>query len=78
MPVELMDVRQQALKLASADRQALIHTLIASLETPELTEVDEAWLDLADTRLQEIENGIETIPGNGFFADIKRNRVWQE
>ena len=78
MPMELLDVRQQALKLASADRQALVHSLVASLETPDLTEADEAWLDLAETRLQEIKEGKETIPGDQFFSAIRQDRGWQE
>jgi len=78
MSYDLTIVRQQALELASSDRQALIHTLIASLEAPELNTVDEAWFDLAETRLHEIKNGRETIPSDRFFADIRRDRGWQE
>ncbi len=78
MAQDLMIVRQQALALASGDRQELVHTLVASLEVPEVTEVDKAWLDLAETRLYEIENGKETIWGDRFFADIRRDRGWQE
>jgi len=64
------------LALSAADRQKLVHTLVASLETPELTEVDQAWLKLAEPRLQA-ENGEETIPDNRFVADIRRDRGWQ-
>ena len=76
--MNLVHVRQQALALAPAERQELVHTLVASLETPTLTEVDKAWLQLAEARLHEIENGGETIPSDRFFADIRRDRGWQE
>ena len=78
MNQDLTAVRQQALGLASADRQALIHSLVASLESPELTAVDEAWLEIAEKRLLEMEQGKKTIAGHQFFADIKRDRGWQK
>ena len=69
-------IRRQALKLTSDDRQVLIHDLIASLDTPTLTETENIWFDLAKKRLEEIKKGKKTIAGDQFFENIRQGRGW--
>ena len=56
MPI-LESVLNQALGLSSSQRALLAESLIASLDVPLHEEVENAWLNLAQERLRELESG---------------------
>lgn len=78
MNAEFATIAQQALGLAAEERQALVHSLVASLDQPELTDTDLAWFDLAEQRLEKMKSGGETISGDQFFSGIRKEWGWQD
>jgi hypothetical protein len=50
MSQRLLEVEKQALRLSPADREALAGRLMQSVDDAPLTDVDEAWLEVAERR----------------------------
>jgi putative addiction module component (TIGR02574 family) len=58
-------VTSEALELPNAERLALAHTLLESVEPPCSSDVEGAWDDIIRRRIDEIDSGkIESIPWN--------------
>lgn len=56
-------IEKEALNLPLADRAKLTQRLLLSLEEPSESEVEEAWLDEAEHRAREIDEGlVQLIP----------------
>jgi len=53
------------------ERTSIIDELLQSLNTPD-PEIEEAWIEEAERRLDEIESGkVETIPGEQVISSIR-------
>lgn len=65
-------VLQQALRLSSIDRAALIEGLIASLDRPDDT-LDTAWLKEAEDRMNAYRAGeLTSFDADEVFAELGR------
>ncbi|MDB9516781.1 addiction module protein [Roseofilum reptotaenium CS-1145] len=65
---------QKALKLTVVERVHLIDALWASLDNPEQTEIDLAWLNESQSRLDAYHEGqIEVVDGQSVFSEIKKS-----
>jgi len=63
---------EQALKLTVIERVHLIDALWASLDYPEQTEIDRAWLNESQSRLDAYHAGdIDAVDGQSVFSQIK-------
>ena len=79
MSPKLKSVADQALELTPEDREQLACRLVDSLDDERLTEVDEAWLDVAERRFDELVNGdVEGIPGEQVTDSIRRELGWKD
>ncbi len=47
----------EALSMSPSERARIAHCLISSLEEPAGQSVDEEWIQLAEKRLSDLENG---------------------
>ena len=69
--MDLRNLEFEALRLPTADRAALAQSLLASLDPVDDVDVAVLWLDEAERRSAEIDDGIvETIP-----ADVVQARA---
>jgi hypothetical protein len=63
------ELMREALQLDPADRAAIAHELLNSLETLSEAEIEQLWLDEALRRNAEIEAGVaHTIPADEAIA----------
>lgn len=63
--MDLQSLEREALNLPTADRAALVHSLLASLDPADEAEGAALWLDEAERRAAEIDAGIvDTIPAD--------------
>lgn len=60
MSSELETALNQALALSPSQRAVLARILISSIDAPPENGVEDAWLDLARTRLAELDSGAVT------------------
>ena len=67
------NIEAQALALSPPEREALANRLVESLENEPLSEIDEAWLRVAEQRFQAYLEGREDgIPADRLFAELKQ------
>ncbi len=60
--------------MSPAERARITHCLIYSLEEPEAENVDAQWVQLAQKRLEELENGtVQAVS----WEEIKKARIYQ-
>ena len=58
-------IEHEALKMPTSARAALAHKLLESLDEPAEAETAELWLDSAERRALEIDNGsVQLIPSD--------------
>jgi putative addiction module component (TIGR02574 family) len=63
----------QLLSLPCEDRIYLLDRLIESLNAPSREEIDRAWAEEAERRLDELDSGkAKAIPGEQVFANIRK------
>lgn len=75
MSKKLADIEAQARRLPSQDRARLIRRLLATLETDNEGDVEQAWLDEAERRLAAYRAGETTArPGEEVFEAILNRR----
>lgn len=55
--MDTVTIEREALHLPATDRARLAHNLLLSLENLSEDELSEAWLDEAERRAAEIDNG---------------------
>ena len=66
-------VFEEALSLPSNERASLVEKLLTSLNLPIQAEIDRLWMEEAERRVSQIEQGeVELIPGDEVFAKIRR------
>ena len=64
----LHTIKREALGLAPANRERLAHELIGSLDTLSAEEIDELWLDEAECRLKELDEGcVQLVPDEALY-----------
>ena len=62
-------ILNEALSMSPAERARIAHCLIYSLEEPKAESVDAQWIQLAQKRLEELENGtVQPV----FWEEIKQ------
>ena len=63
----------QLLSLPCEDRIYLLDRLIESLNAPSGEEIDRAWAEEAERRIDELDSGkVQAIPGEQVFAQIRK------
>jgi putative addiction module component (TIGR02574 family) len=63
----------QLLSLPCEDRIYLLDRLIESLNAPSREEIDRAWAEEAERRIDELDSGeVQAIPGEQVFAEIRK------
>ena len=61
------------LSLPCEDRIYLVDRLLKSLNAPSKEEVDKAWAEESERRIDELESGkVQTIPGEQVFREIRK------
>jgi len=67
------EVRNAALSMTAEERAKLAEDLLASLDGPERSEVDAAWADEIERRIDEMESGkVKGIPADEVFRKYER------
>jgi len=65
-------LREAALKLSPFERAQLIDTLWQSLDPAHQAEIDQAWLEESNDRLNAYQRGeIEAVVGESVLAELK-------
>ena len=63
----------QLLSLPCEDRIFLVDTLLRSLNAPSREDIDRAWAEEAERRLDDLESGkAHLLPGNQVITDIRK------
>jgi putative addiction module component (TIGR02574 family) len=71
MSTDVAEIETKIRSLSSEDKMELLRSLIAELDGPDDTEVEQAWLKEARRRHREIEEGKNaTIPAERVFANL--------
>jgi putative addiction module component (TIGR02574 family) len=61
-------IEREALGLTPANRARLAHELLESLDTLSPEEIDELWLDEAERRLKELDDGrVQLVPAEEVY-----------
>ena len=74
------EILNTALKLAPGEREQLAAALLASVEDASrpLTDIDQAWIDEAERRLDEYERDPSVaVSAKQMHAEIKRKYGWK-
>ena len=72
----LEDLRREALALSPQRRAALVHDIVVSLEALGPETLAALWLDEAERRDREMDEGSAAgIPGDEVFARIRARRA---
>ena len=77
MSPALRQIEEQAFQLPASERELLANHLFQSIH-PDLTDVDEAWLALADERFQAFKQGKDpALSESKFFDAIEKELGWK-
>jgi putative addiction module component (TIGR02574 family) len=69
-------IEKEAFQLSPLEREKLATHLFYSVH-PVLTDVDEAWLDLADRRYQDLVSGkTSPLSEEEFFSSVEKELGW--
>ena len=72
MTALLMQIEQDVKKLSREDRERLLSDLSVGLADTPLSEIDQAWVDEADRRFEELVSGhVPGVPAREAFAGIR-------
>ena len=67
------EIEEEALKLTPDARVKLAHDLVRSLEAVDPAELERLWLDEAERRGDEMDEGrVQSIPGREVFERIRK------
>jgi hypothetical protein len=76
--MNIAEVEENAIRLTAAEREVLAKKLFDSVHNQELTEVDLAWLDIAETRLQKLRSGEDDgLNEAEFFSKVQNDLGWK-
>ena len=77
MSIGFSEIEKEAQKLSAAERERLAHRLFESVHRKELTEVDKAWLAVAEERTNAFRVGQDQgINEEDFFARVHMDLGW--
>ncbi len=63
----------KALLLPREDRAELVYKLLESLNVPFQKDINEAWIEEAERRLKELDEGkVEAVDGEQVFREIRK------
>ena len=66
-------LEEKLLSLPCEDRIYLVEKLLKSLNSPSREEIDKAWAEESEKRIDELETGkVKTIPGEQAFQKIRK------
>lgn len=69
-------VLEEALKLTANERAEVVEQLIASLDEVSDTDVEQAWQEEVQRRLQQIEHGeVELIDSDTVMAELRKKHA---
>ena len=68
MASSLAQITADAMALSLEEREQLIAHLMEKEDTP----ISDEWLTEIKRRIQEIDDGMDTIPAEDFFAEMRR------
>jgi len=73
MTPQSQQILREALDLPPIDRAELVEQILASFEFPARQDIDAAWAQEAEERIDAYERGeIDSSPANKVFKDINR------
>ena len=68
MPMPIQQIESEALSLDMHSRANLVGKFLLSLDEPNVSEVEQLWLNEAERRLEDYRQGkVQGIPGNEVF-----------
>jgi putative addiction module component (TIGR02574 family) len=77
MTTEAQEIERKALSLSALERETLANHLFQSVHSQEISEIDEAWLSLAEERWNAYrENSESGIEKKAFFTQIRSSLGW--
>lgn len=66
------EIFSTALALPAGSRAMLAEHLLESLDSPEQNEIDAAWAEEVERRVQDVqENKVETLDGKQVFFELR-------
>ncbi|MCE5327607.1 MAG: addiction module protein [Planctomycetaceae bacterium] len=69
------EIKERALHLPPIERAALIEALLSSFDRPGGDEIDAAWAEEAERRIDEMDSGqVKGIPAEEVFRKIDQKR----
>jgi len=75
MAASFDDIMKDALSLPPGARAMLADQLLVSLDWEQQKEIDDAWADEAERRMQEIRDGkVQTIDGEQVMRELRARR----
>jgi len=75
MAANFDDIMEDALKLPPSARAMLAGHLLESLDWEQQKEIDDAWAEESERRMQEIREGkVQTIDGEQVMRDLRARR----
>ena len=79
MSVLLEKIEREARELSREDRERLISDLVAGLEPAPASEIDQAWIEEAERRYDDLVSGrVEGIPAQEAMESIRRELGWEK
>jgi putative addiction module component (TIGR02574 family) len=73
MPLTFDQLAEEAMHLPPASRAELAERLVGSLDFPATDEIQDAWIEEAIRRRDEVRSGaVKTIPGDEVIAEMRR------
>jgi putative addiction module component (TIGR02574 family) len=77
---ELLEkIEREAQRLSRDERERLISNLVSGLYCKPLSEIDQAWIDEAERRYDDLVSGrIKGIPAKEAIAGIRREFGWEK
>ena len=79
MTALLEKIERDAKRLSREDRERLLTDLASGLEDSPLSEIDQAWIDEAERRFDELMTGrVQGIPAKEAFNGIRRELGWKK
>ncbi|MCZ6674548.1 MAG: addiction module protein [Verrucomicrobia bacterium] len=78
MALSIKELEREALQLTASEREKLASSLLQSTNNQEISDIDKAWLLVAEERYQALKSGQdEGISESDFLKKIEANLGWK-
>jgi putative addiction module component (TIGR02574 family) len=78
MTALLERIEKEVRELTTDEKEILLADLVSSLDTVKLSDTDQAWIEVAERRYDELISGkVKGIPAHDFFKEIRRELGWK-